>query len=70
LQLASLNPDASVLEQLLLLDGPNNHLDLPSLYALEGMLRCYHGAMLVVSHDDVFMNQLGLTHRLLVTDGR
>lgn len=53
---------------LLLLDEPSNHLDLPSAQALEAMLRSYPGALMVVSHDAVFMNNLGLTDRLRVTE--
>ncbi|HVR54132.1 MAG TPA: ATP-binding cassette domain-containing protein [Pseudorhodoferax sp.] len=53
--------------QLLLLDEPSNHLDLPSAQALEAMLRSYQGALVVVSHDDVFMDQLGLTDRLVAS---
>ncbi|GAB7531692.1 ABC-F family ATP-binding cassette domain-containing protein [Pseudomonas sp. 3A(2025)] len=51
--------------QLLLLDEPGNHLDLPSMQALETMLEAYRGALLVVSHDDVFLHNLRLTDRLL-----
>lgn len=54
--------------QLLLLDEPNNHLDLPSAQALETMLRGYQGALLVVSHDDAFLENLALTDRLLATE--
>ncbi len=54
--------------QLLLLDEPNNHLDLPSAQALETMLRSYRGALLVVSHDDVFVNNLKLTDHLVAGD--
>lgn len=53
--------------ELLLLDEPGNHLDLPSLEALEGMLNAYLGALVVVSHDRVFMERIGLTHRLAAT---
>lgn len=54
--------------QLLLLDEPNNHLDLPSAQALEKMLRSYQGALVVVSHDDAFLENLALTDRLLATE--
>ena len=54
--------------QLLLLDEPSNHLDIPSAQALEVMLRSYQGGLVVVSHDDTFLNSLGLTDRLVATD--
>lgn len=54
--------------QLLLLDEPSNHLDLPSIQALEAMLRSYRGALVVVSHDDAFMDSLALTDRLAVNE--
>jgi len=50
--------------QLLLLDEPSNHLDLASTQALEATLSSYRGALVVVSHDDAFLQALGLTHRL------
>jgi len=56
--------------QLLLLDEPGNHLDLASLEALEAMLLGYDGALVVVSHDETFLDRLALTHRLTTGDGR
>lgn len=44
--------------ELLLLDEPTNHLDLESVKWLEGFLRGYDGAVIVVSHDRAFMDNM------------
>jgi ATP-binding cassette subfamily F protein 3 len=41
---------------LILLDEPTNHLDIEALEWLEGWLRHYPGAVLIVSHDRTFLD--------------
>ncbi|MDR1045888.1 MAG: ATP-binding cassette domain-containing protein [Candidatus Adiutrix sp.] len=54
---------------LLVLDEPTNHLDLDSLLWLEGYLKNSASALLLVSHDRVFLNNV--VHRIIeVRQGR
>ncbi len=53
--------------QLLLLDEPDNHLDLSAVTALEDMLRQYRGTLVVVSHDEAFLDRLDLKEQLAIT---
>jgi len=57
--LAGLSPP-----QFLILDEPTNHLDLTSVEAVESALRGYDGALLVVSHDERFLEAVGIDRRL------
>jgi ATPase subunit of ABC transporter with duplicated ATPase domains len=56
--------------QLLLLDEPTNNLDLDSVAQLESALTAYRGALLVVSHDERFLDAIGVRRWLRLTDGR
>lgn len=43
---------------LLMLDEPTNHLDLPSIEWVENYLRTYDGAVVIVSHDRRFLDNV------------
>jgi len=49
---------------LLILDEPTNHLDIESIEAVEAGLRAYDGALLVASHDEAFLEAVGISQRL------
>jgi ATPase subunit of ABC transporter with duplicated ATPase domains len=49
---------------LLILDEPTNHLDIDAIEAVETGLRAYDGAVLIVSHDDAFLDAINITSRL------
>ncbi len=43
---------------LLMMDEPTNHLDLPSIEWVENYLRNYDGAIIIVSHDRIFLDNV------------
>jgi len=44
--------------QILLLDEPTNHLDYDAINALVESLRSYQGGLVIISHDQYFLNSL------------
>ncbi|MFD2420871.1 ABC-F family ATP-binding cassette domain-containing protein [Amycolatopsis pigmentata] len=56
--------------QLLLLDEPTNNLDLVSVAQVESALNAYHGAFVVVSHDESFLTAVNVGRRLRLAGGR
>lgn len=57
---------------LLMLDEPTNHLDLPSIEWVENYLRNYEGAVIIVSHDRTFLDNVAtktvdVTNQQLIT---
>ncbi|WP_072804045.1 ABC-F family ATP-binding cassette domain-containing protein [Rhodococcoides yunnanense] len=55
--------------QLLVLDEPTNNLDIVSVEQLAEALDAYRGALLIVSHDAVFLERVGV-NTIIELDGR
>ncbi len=53
---------------LLILDEPTNHLDIESVELLEGALREFDGALMVVSHDQTFLDAIGIERTFRIGD--
>lgn len=47
--------------QLMILDEPTNHLDIEAIEAIESALMLYQGAMIVVSHDEHFLENINIS---------
>jgi ATPase subunit of ABC transporter with duplicated ATPase domains len=53
--------------ELLLLDEPTNNLDLPNIEFLERIIREFRGAVVIVSHDDTFLQGCEIWEELLLS---
>jgi ATPase subunit of ABC transporter with duplicated ATPase domains len=53
--------------QLILLDEPTNNMDLESIASIERALRSYKGALLVISHDVTFLQNIGVEEKIELT---
>lgn len=64
MKLAMLMVSHQVASPLLLLDEPDNHLDLVAKQQLAELLNDYSGTFLLISHDEEFVKACGVTERL------
>ncbi len=55
---------------LLVLDEPTNHLDLPAIEQLEQALDAFTGTLLLVTHDRAFLDEVRITRRVRLVEGR
>jgi len=55
--------------QLIILDEPTNNMDLQSIASIENALKYYKGALMVVSHDDTFLEHIGVINTIDITTG-
>ena len=51
---------------LLLLDEPTNHLDIASIEELESALKGFDGALIAISHDDAFLQSIGIEREIVL----
>ena len=52
--------------ELLVLDEPTNNLDLSNIEFLENLIAEYQGALIAISHDDVFLKNCNITQEFLL----
>ncbi|MDY6810215.1 MAG: ATP-binding cassette domain-containing protein, partial [Actinomycetota bacterium] len=61
---------ADPVPKLLILDEPTNNLDLDTTEQLVGAVRAWRGALLMVSHDDGFLDRVGVGRVVDMSAGR
>jgi len=50
--------------ELIILDEPTNNLDVQSLEVMTSAIKDYKGTLLVISHDEYFINEIGVNERI------
>lgn len=51
---------------MIILDEPTNNLDLQNVEILTNSIKDYHGTLLVISHDEVFLKEIGVDSEVLL----
>lgn len=52
---------------IIILDEPTNNLDLQNVEILTNCIKDYHGTLVVISHDEVFLMEIGVVSEILLT---
>ena len=55
---------------LLILDEPTNHLDPDTQRVIASNLKTFPGTIILVSHNEEFVDNLGVERTLVLTEGR
>lgn len=50
--------------EFLILDEPTNNLDLSSIQQIESALHNYQGALIIISHDQEFLKNVGVERKI------
>lgn len=51
---------------IMILDEPTNNLDLQNVEILTNAIKDYHGTLVVISHDEVFLGEIGVKSEILL----
>lgn len=51
---------------MIILDEPTNNLDLQNVEILTNSIKDYHGTLVVISHDGVFLEEIGVSEEILL----
>lgn len=49
---------------MIILDEPTNNLDLQNVEILTESVKDYHGTLIVISHDEIFLEEIGIDHEI------
>ncbi|MFY1047591.1 hypothetical protein [Chryseobacterium sp. GP-SGM7] len=53
---------------MIILDEPTNNLDLKNVEILTNSIKVYHGALVVISHDGVFLEEIGVRNEIFLSN--
>ncbi|MCJ7932723.1 MAG: ATP-binding cassette domain-containing protein [Chryseobacterium sp.] len=57
---------SSTAPDMMILDEPTNNLDLQNVEILTNSIKDYHGTLVVVSHDEVFLEEIGIDREVIL----